>query len=185
MIEHRGIRLTLLLVQAFVALTALAGGAVLMIGALDAGFSSSWTPPPEYLEGTPFPSYLVPGIVLAVVIGGGHVFAFAELERRRPWALLAAAAAGFALLIWIFVQMTVIPFSVLQAVYFGGRPRRDRLGPAPPRRASPTRAAPARSRASCRRRQPPDLSPTVGRRRRDGATDERRPLSGAWCTLEP
>ena len=119
MIEHRGIRLTLLLVQAFVALTALAGGAVLMIGALDAGFSSSWTPPAEYLEGSPFPSYLVPGVILAVVIGGGHVFAFAELERRRPWALLAAAAAGFALLIWIFVQMAVIPFSVLQAVYFG------------------------------------------------------------------
>ena len=119
MIEHRGIRLTLLLVQAFVALTALAGGAVLMISALSEGFSSSWTPPSEYLEGSPFSSYLVPGLILAVVIGGGHVFAFAELERHRPWALLAAAAAGFALLIWIFVQMAVIPFSVLQAVYFG------------------------------------------------------------------
>jgi len=119
MIEHRGIRLALLLTQAFVALTALAGGAVLMIGALDAGFSSSWTPPAEYLEGSPFPSYLVPGVILAVVIGGGHGFAFAELERHRPWALLAAAAAGFALLVWIFVQMAVIPFSVLQAVYFG------------------------------------------------------------------
>ena len=119
MIEHRGIRLTLLLTQAFVALTALAGGAVLMIGALDAGFSSSWTPPTAYLEGSPFSSYLVPGVILAVVVGGGHVFAFAELERRRPWALLAAAAAGFALLVWIFVQMALIPFSVLQAVYFG------------------------------------------------------------------
>jgi len=119
MIEHRGIRLTLLLTQAFVALTALAGGAVLMIGALDAGFSSSWTPPAAYLEGSPFSSYLVPGVILAVVVGGGHVFAFAELERRRPWALLAAAAAGFALLVWIFVQMALIPFSVLQAVYFG------------------------------------------------------------------
>ena len=119
MIEHRGIRLALLLTQAFVALTALAGGAVLMIGALDAGFSSSWTPPAAYLEGSPFSSYLVPGVILAVVVGGGHVFAFAELERRRPWALLAAAAAGFALLVWIFVQMALIPFSVLQAVYFG------------------------------------------------------------------
>jgi hypothetical protein len=119
MIEHRGIRLTLLLVQAFVALTALAGGAVLMIGALSDGFSSSWTPPSEYLAESPFPSYLVPGLLLAVVIGGGHALAFAELERRRPWSLLAAATAGFALLIWIFVQMAVIPFSVLQAVYFG------------------------------------------------------------------
>lgn len=119
MIEHRGIRITLLLVQAFVALTALAGGAVLIIGALDAGFSSSWNPPAEYLAGSPFTSYLVPGMILAVVVGGGHAVAFGELERRRPWALLAAAAAGFALLIWIFVQMAVIPFSVLQAAYFG------------------------------------------------------------------
>lgn len=118
MIEHRGTRITLLVVQAFVVLTALAGGAVLVIGALDAGFSSSWIPPAEYLEGTPFPSYLVPGIVLALVIGGGHALAFAELARRRPRALVVAAAAGFALLIWIFVQMAVIPFSVLQAVYF-------------------------------------------------------------------
>jgi hypothetical protein len=119
MIEHRGIRLTLTIVQAFVALTAVAGGVVLMIGALDAGFSSSWTPPAAYLEGSPFPSYLVPGIILAVVIGGGHALALAELALHRPWTLLAAAAAGFALLIWIFVQMAVIPFSVLQAVYFG------------------------------------------------------------------
>ncbi|RZS63623.1 hypothetical protein EV187_3532 [Agromyces ramosus] len=118
MIEHRGIRLTLLLVQAFVAVTALAGGAALMIGALSEGFSSSWTPPSEFLAGSPFSSYLVPGLLLAVVIGGGHALAFAELERHRPWALFGGAAAGFALLIWIFVQMAVIPFSVLQAVYF-------------------------------------------------------------------
>ncbi len=119
MIEHRGIRFTLLLVEALVALTALAGGVVLIIGALDAGFSSSWTPPTEHLEGSPFASYLVPGVVLAVVIGGGHALAFAELARHRPWAVFAAAAAGFALLIWIFVQMAVVPFSVLQALYFG------------------------------------------------------------------
>ena len=118
-----------------------------MIGAIDPGFSSSWTPPAEYLEGAPFPSYLVPGIILAVVIGGGHVFAFAR--ARTPSALGAPrrAAAGFALLIWIFVQMAVIPFSVLQAVYFGAGLARDRAGAAAPRRASPPRAAPARPAA--------------------------------------
>ena len=44
--------------------------------------------------------------------------AFILLRRRRPSALLASAAAGFAALIWIFVQMMLIPFSFLQAVYF-------------------------------------------------------------------
>ncbi|KRE31145.1 hypothetical protein [Agromyces sp. Soil535] len=115
---HRGIRLTLLIVQAFVALTALAGGAALVIGSLDPGFSTAWNPPAEYLEGGPFPSYLVPGITLAVVLGGVHVLAFVQLERRRPWALFLSAAAGYATLIWIFVQMAFIPFSFLQALYF-------------------------------------------------------------------
>lgn len=39
--------------------------------------------------------------------------------RRRRWAPLAAVVAGYACLLWIFVQMVVIPFSALQALYFG------------------------------------------------------------------
>jgi len=116
--EHRGIRLTLLILQAFVALTAFAGGVALVIGSLDASFSTVLNPPPEYVAGSPFDSYVIPGLVLAAVIGGGHAFAFVQLERRMPRALFVAAAAGFATLIWIFVQMMIIPFSVLQAVYF-------------------------------------------------------------------
>ncbi len=182
MIEHRGIRLTLLLVQAFVALTALAGGAVLMISALSDGFSSSWTPP-----GVPrgVALLVVPraGLILAVVIGGGHVFAFAELERHRPWALLAAAAAGLALLIWIFVQMAVIPFSVLQAVYFGAGllevglvllllDVHHRLGP---RRHAPAARSARRSAGA----------PEPHTRGRAIPPQHDASLSGEWCTLEP
>ena len=39
-------------------------------------------------------------------------------RRTTVQGLLMGAAAGYAALIWIFVQMTIIPFSVLQAVYF-------------------------------------------------------------------
>lgn len=116
--EHRGIRLTLLILQAFVALTAFAGGVALVIGSLDESFSTVLNPPPEYLAGSPFDSYVVPGLVLAAVLGGGHAFAFVQLERRMPRALVVAAGAGFATLIWIFVQMIYIPFSLLQALYF-------------------------------------------------------------------
>ena len=111
-------RVTLLAVEAFVAVTALAGGIALMLGALIPDLSTAITPPAEYLEGSPFTSYLVPGLVLALVLGGVHAIAFVLLLRRRPSALLAAAVAGYAALIWIFVQMMVIPFSFLQAVYF-------------------------------------------------------------------
>jgi hypothetical protein len=111
-------RSTLLVVEAFVAVTAFAGGLALMLGALIPDLSWVITPPTEYLEGSPFSSYLVPGLVLALVLGGLNVIAFVLLLQRRPSALFAAATAGYAALIWIFVQMMVIPFSVLQAVYF-------------------------------------------------------------------
>ena len=111
-------RITLLAVEAFVAVTSLAGGLALMLGAMIPDLSTVITPPAEYLEGSPFTSYLVPGLVLALVLGGVHAIAFGLLLRRRPSALFAAAAAGYAALIWIFVQMMVIPFSFLQAVYF-------------------------------------------------------------------
>ncbi len=104
----------LLVVEAFVAVTAIAGGLTLVVGSLSPDLATVFMPPAEYLEGSPFPTYLVPGLVLA----GVHVIAFVQLLRRRPAALFFATAAGYAALIWIFVQMTVIPFSVLQAGYF-------------------------------------------------------------------
>jgi hypothetical protein len=115
---HRGIRLALLIVLGFVTLTALAGGVALMAGALNPDLATMLSPPAEYLEGSPFDSYLVPGLALAVVLGGIHLVAFVLVFRTAPFAAFAAAAAGYAALIWIFVQMIVIPFSFLQAVYF-------------------------------------------------------------------
>jgi len=111
-------RSTLLVIEAFVAVTAFAGGLALTLGAMIPDLSMVITPPAEYLEGSPFSSYLVPGLVLALVLGGLNAIAFVLLLQRRPSALLAAATAGYAAIIWIFVQMMVIPFSFLQAVYF-------------------------------------------------------------------
>lgn len=118
MMENRFARTALLGLQGFVGVTAVAGGAALMLGALDPGLATVLNPPPEYLAGSPFSSYLVPGAVLAIVLGGIHLVAFALLLRRHRWSPLAAAVAAFDALIWIFVQMMIIPFSVLQAVYF-------------------------------------------------------------------
>jgi hypothetical protein len=118
MFPEQATRITLLAVEAFVAVTAFAGGLALMLGALNPDLSTVITPPAEYLEGSPFSSYLVPGLMLALVLGGVHAIAFVLVLRRRPSALLATATAGYAALIWIFVQMMVIPFSFLQAVYF-------------------------------------------------------------------
>lgn len=111
-------RAGLLVTEAFVALTAIAGGSVLIIGALLPEAATVMSPPEDYLIGTPFESYLVPGLLLAIVVGGLHAAAFVLELTRNAWHLLAATTAGFAVLIWIFVQMVFIPFSFLQAVYF-------------------------------------------------------------------
>lgn len=108
----------LLWVQGAVAVTAVAGGVALMLGALSPALSSVLSPPVEYLEGSPFASYLMPGLLLAGLLGGIHAIAFVFTLRRLPWASLVAGAAAFAMLIWIFVQMIFIPFSFLQAAYF-------------------------------------------------------------------
>lgn len=111
-------RVLLLIVQGFIALTALAGGTALVLGALVPSLATVLSPPVDYLVGSPFASYLVPGLLLGLVLGGLHVVAFLMLLRRTRWSLVASAVVAFDTMIWIFVQMIVIPFSFLQAIYF-------------------------------------------------------------------
>ncbi|WP_309073338.1 hypothetical protein [Paenarthrobacter sp.] len=117
------IRVMLLTVQASVAATSIAGGLVMAVGSWPGVDKSALPPglqlPEEYLEGSPFSTYLVPGLLLAIIVGGSHTLAFVLLLRRRGLASVAAATAGYSILVWIFVQMALIPFSALQAVYFG------------------------------------------------------------------
>ena len=111
-------RTALLVVTAFVALTALLGGLALVLGATVPSLATVLSPPVDYLAGTPFTSYLLPGLVLGIVVAGTHAVAFVLELKRHRWADLSAAVAAFAVLIWIFIQMIFIPFSFLQAVYF-------------------------------------------------------------------
>jgi hypothetical protein len=111
-------RVSLLVLQALVAVTAIAGGAALTLAALNPDLATVLSPPMEYLEGSPFSSYLLPGMLLAIVVGGTQVAAFLLGVTRSDLSLPGAATAAIALLIWVFVQMVFIPFSFLQAIYF-------------------------------------------------------------------
>lgn len=115
---RRWTRITLTVLTGAVGLTAVAGGLALLVAALGPSNGGGVTPDRAYLGGSPFTSYLVPGVVLAVVVGGTHILAAVLTGRGSAAGPFAAAVAGFGLLIWIFVQMMFIPFSPLQAVYF-------------------------------------------------------------------
>ncbi|CAH0163351.1 hypothetical protein [Microbacterium sp. Bi128] len=115
---NRAVRWLLVVLHAMVSLTAIAGGTILVLGALDSGFASTWEPAADYLEGSPFSSYLVPGLVLVLFLGGLQGLASVMQVRASRGAPLVSAVAGLVMFVWIFVQMMYIPFSVLQAVYF-------------------------------------------------------------------
>lgn len=108
----RSLRVCLAVVAWFNLLSALAGMAGLTLGG-GLGF------PIEWLDGTGFSSYLEPGIILGVVVGGMQAVALIAQYGHFVLAWGMHAAAGTAMLIWIFVELAVIlAWSPLHGVYF-------------------------------------------------------------------
>ncbi|PQP85094.1 hypothetical protein C0Q44_11580 [Paenibacillus sp. PCH8] len=85
------------------------------------------------LERSPFPSFLIPGIILLLVLGVMPVLIGISLLRRhhwglgerlnlypdRYWAWTFSLYTGFALIIWIMVQVYWIQdVSIIHLVYF-------------------------------------------------------------------
>lgn len=89
----------------------------LALGAIPAGVAFVLRPdgalvgmPPAVLAGTPFPDFLLPGLVLALVVGGSTLAAAVLLSlgsRRAPG---AAVAAGAITLSWISAQLGLIGY---------------------------------------------------------------------------
>ena len=64
--------------------------------------------PLEWLEGTAFISYLIPGLILLIIIAGVTLLAGILLVKKKKGALEAAAASGFGLLIWLYTEMYIL-----------------------------------------------------------------------------
>jgi hypothetical protein len=63
--------------------------------------------PLSMLAGTPFHSFLVPGLLLFTFVGVGPIVAAAVTARRRAIGPLAALAVGLTLMGWITVEMVI------------------------------------------------------------------------------
>ena len=96
----RILRGVLVALDAFVGLTALGGGVSLMTGT-DA-FPASW------LEGTPFSSYVVPGLILATAVGGSAIAATIAVAAGRRFGALASIVAGVVLMGWISGEVLLL-----------------------------------------------------------------------------
>lgn len=79
--------------------------------------------PVSQLAGSPFDSYLIPGLVLFTVLGIGPLAVAFLAWRRHVLSPVLTLLVGLALLIWIGVQVAIIGYSTepmpLQAMYLG------------------------------------------------------------------
>lgn len=75
--------------------------------------------PTSLLDGSPFPDFLIPGLILLLVLGALPLVAAVGLWLGRRWAWYAAFVVGCGLMIWILVELTIIPYDILQPI-FGG-----------------------------------------------------------------
>jgi hypothetical protein len=118
MMKHRGVRLTLVVLEAFVALTSIACGVGLVVGAVQ--FPLAW------LQGTPFSDYTIPGLAMAIIVGGSFLLAAETIFTGREGGVLVSALAGLLLVGFEVAEVAIIDRNVgnwlpvavgLQAIY--------------------------------------------------------------------
>ena len=117
--KHARIRITLIVLEVFVALGAVAGGIGLLSGAIPASLDG--------LKGSLFVDYTIPALSLMIIVGGSMFFAAATIRTGREMGVLASAFAGLVMMIFEIVEVAVIDRMggselvvavVLQSFYF-------------------------------------------------------------------
>jgi peptidoglycan/LPS O-acetylase OafA/YrhL len=108
-------RILLIVLDAFLAVTSVAGGIGLLTGAI--------SPPPELLHGSIFGSYTIPGLALLFLVGGSALAAMVLVLRRHAWGALASGLAALMIMGFEIVEVLVIGSEPglarnLQAFYF-------------------------------------------------------------------
>jgi hypothetical protein len=113
-VERPGyIRLAMLL-ELFTAVGAIPAGIMLVTDPTGAGVGF----PPGWIEATPFGSYLVPGLYLLLVNGFAMLALVGLSLARHPVAPWLTLVLGIGLVVWIAVQLVVMPeVSFLQAIF--------------------------------------------------------------------
>ena len=112
--RHDRLRIFLGLLQLLVGVGALGGGIALVYKP----DGSALGIPLELLHGSPFPDYLIPGMVLLVFNGIGSLVAGILTYRRYLYTGELAFIFGGGLMIWIVVQVMILGYHWMHGLYF-------------------------------------------------------------------
>jgi len=96
----KAIQVTLKILLGFLSLTAIGGGAGMITGIA--------SPPDSLLEGTMFDSYMAPGLILLLAIGGSSVIAFVLLLKNHESSKAASYISATLLILFIIAENLVI-----------------------------------------------------------------------------
>jgi hypothetical protein len=115
--RYGGYRRGLLAIDGFAAVAAIGGGLALVTGLEADRFPVSW------LDGTPFSSYVVPGLILAVLVGGSAALAALETWFHPAIGAWASIIAGLVMSGWIVGEIRILtaegaPPSASEILYF-------------------------------------------------------------------
>jgi hypothetical protein len=118
--RERNLRIALVVVDLFAALSAFSGAIGLIVGYMNI--------PLKVLHGTAFADFTVPALLLGIVVGGSALAAAAialfgsrKLALFGPWRLdaLASAVAGCIMVGWMAIEVALIGLDIwVQPVYF-------------------------------------------------------------------
>jgi hypothetical protein len=97
----RIIRKVLIILISFLALNAIGGGIGLLTGLN--------VPPLVFLDGSPFSSYILPGLALLILVGGTAALASILIVRNHRHAWTGAVASAIA----------VVVFEIVEVIYIG------------------------------------------------------------------
>lgn len=106
-------RRLIIALELFAAVTALAGGLALLLWPHGNVVVPLWL-----LDTSPFKTFIVPGALLAVVVGGSNLASGVLVWRRSRAAIDAMLLAGGAMTVWIVAESAILrEFSWLHLVY--------------------------------------------------------------------
>jgi hypothetical protein len=117
--QHKIIRIALVVLEAYIALTTAVGGVALVMGGIQY--------PIEWLQGTPFNDYTIPGLALSIIVGGCSLIATVTIFPKGEVGVLVSALAGLTMMGFEVAEAAIIDRYVgnllsiavaLQAFYF-------------------------------------------------------------------